>query len=111
MPRERWAAPCSAHRSDGRPCSAYSIAGGFVCVAHGGAAPQVKEAAARRLERERMIVQFERKMAREGRPLDPFFSAYIRFRFSADPATWRRHRRTRPLDGEDTANMLGDRRQ
>lgn len=40
---------CTAHRSDGQPCRAYAIHGGTVCVAHGGAAPQVKRAAAERL--------------------------------------------------------------
>jgi len=41
---------CTAHRSDGEPCRAYAIAGGRVCVYHGGKAKQVREAARRRLE-------------------------------------------------------------
>lgn len=40
---------CRAHRSDGAPCGAYAIVGATVCRAHGGAAPQVRRAAARRL--------------------------------------------------------------
>jgi hypothetical protein len=39
---------CTAHTSKGKPCRAPAIRGGFVCVKHGGAAPQVKLAAARR---------------------------------------------------------------
>jgi hypothetical protein len=107
MPRERWAVPCSARRSNGEPCAAYSITGGFVCISHGGGARQVREAAARRWGRERLISRFERKMAREGCPLDPFLSAYIRYRFSADSATWRRHRRTRPVAGVGAAILPG----
>src|SRR5690606_21776065 len=33
----------------GLPCKAYAIHGGNVCVTHGGSAPQVREAARRRL--------------------------------------------------------------
>ena len=42
---------CAAHRSDGRPCRAWAIHGGWVCAAHGGRAPQVAQAARERLER------------------------------------------------------------
>ena len=46
----RCAVRCSAHRSrDGQPCQAWAVRGGSVCVAHGGAAPQVRLAAQRRL--------------------------------------------------------------
>jgi len=41
---------CTAHRTDGAPCRAWAIRGGRVCAAHGGRAPQVREAARRRLE-------------------------------------------------------------
>lgn len=47
---ERPAQKCSAHRSDGEPCKAWAITGGNVCVYHGGKAPQVREAARKRLE-------------------------------------------------------------
>jgi len=49
MSRTPWAQPCSAHRRDGWPCGAYAIRGGGVCRMHGGAAPQVRHAAQRRL--------------------------------------------------------------
>lgn len=40
---------CSAHSSrTGDRCRAYAIIGGSVCVTHGGAAPQVREAARKR---------------------------------------------------------------
>jgi hypothetical protein len=93
MPRERWAVPCSAHRSDGEPCSAYAITGGRVCVAHGGAAPQVKAAAARRWEFEQMFRRITRTIS------DPVTLAWVRAQFPADPATFRRHRRAD--DGSD----------
>jgi hypothetical protein len=41
---------CTAHRTDGAPCKAWAIRGGRVCAAHGGRAPQVRDAARRRLE-------------------------------------------------------------
>lgn len=54
MSRLPWAKGCRATRRDGTPCGAYAIRGGTVCRMHGGAAPQVKAAAARRLFDERL---------------------------------------------------------
>lgn len=56
MSRLPWARKCSARCSDGSPCGAWAIRGGTVCKVHGGSAPQVRAAAARRL--------FELRMAR-----------------------------------------------
>lgn len=39
---------CTAHRSNGEPCNNWSIKGAEVCRNHGGSAPRVKAAAARR---------------------------------------------------------------
>lgn len=41
--------PCSATTSAGKPCRKFAIVGGTVCATHGGSAPQVKAAAARRI--------------------------------------------------------------
>src|SRR5207253_478542 len=42
---------CSATaKSTGRACQRWAIAGGTVCIKHGGAAPQVKAAAEKRLD-------------------------------------------------------------
>jgi hypothetical protein len=42
---------CSAKSSrTGEPCKKYAIVGGSVCDTHGGRAPQVREAARRRIE-------------------------------------------------------------
>lgn len=42
---------CSAKSSrTGEPCKKYAIVGGTVCDTHGGRAPQVREAARRRIE-------------------------------------------------------------
>lgn len=49
MARVRQARRCTARRSDGEPCRGWAIVGGTVCRAHGGAAPQVRAAARRRL--------------------------------------------------------------
>lgn len=41
---------CTAHSSrHGRPCRAWAMRGSTVCVAHGGRAPQVRDAADRRV--------------------------------------------------------------
>ncbi len=40
---------CTATNAEGEPCRAYAIRGSNVCYVHGGAAPQVKRAAAVRL--------------------------------------------------------------
>ena len=45
----RWAIRCQARRKTGGPCGNYAIRGGFVCVKHGGRAPQVARAARERL--------------------------------------------------------------
>lgn len=48
---------CSAHRTNGDPCKAYAVRGATVCVTHGGAAPRVREAAARRVAEEKAAVK------------------------------------------------------
>lgn len=40
---------CKAKTTAGKPCGKYAIKGGRVCQTHGGSAPQVKKAAAKRL--------------------------------------------------------------
>lgn len=58
---------CSGHNSNGAPCGAWAVRGTAVCVAHGGAAPQVKKAAARRLA----IAEAKRMVALAGVDMDP----------------------------------------
>jgi hypothetical protein len=41
---------CTAHRTNGQPCKRWAIRGATVCASHGGLAPQVRAAAARRIE-------------------------------------------------------------
>lgn len=40
---------CTARRTNGEPCKRWAIVGGTVCATHGGRAPQVKEAARKRM--------------------------------------------------------------
>lgn len=49
MAKQRQARRCSARRTDGKPCGAYAMRGADVCHAHGGAAPQVRQAAQNRV--------------------------------------------------------------
>jgi len=63
-PWNRPAQRCTAHRTDGQPCRAYSIHGGRVCAAHGGRAPRVKDAAQRRWMDAMLGREFERAMGR-----------------------------------------------
>jgi hypothetical protein len=75
MTRVRPALPCSAKRTNGKPCQAYAITGGTVCRAHGGAAPQVRAAAHRRIVRDQIIrgiLAGQAKVSRSGDPLDAF---------------------------------------
>jgi hypothetical protein len=60
MARIRPAVPCAARRSNGEPCKNYAMLGGAVCHAHGGKAPQTRQAAQRRL----IMAQAERAFAR-----------------------------------------------
>jgi hypothetical protein len=45
MARVRQARRCRARRSNGKPCRAWAITGGFVCRVHGGSARQVRREA------------------------------------------------------------------
>ena len=40
---------CRAHTSSGKPCKRWAIVGGFVCMTHGGTAPQVRRKANERI--------------------------------------------------------------
>jgi hypothetical protein len=55
---------CHARRTDGQPCGCCAIRGGFVCRAHGGAAPQVRSKANARLEAARVYREFARGVGR-----------------------------------------------
>jgi hypothetical protein len=63
-------ARCTARSSrTGKPCNKHPIAGGTVCTVHGGRAPQVKAAAAARVEAARLLKQAAFDPA--GMPRDP----------------------------------------
>lgn len=79
MARFRPAVPCSAKRTNGKPCQAYAITGGTVCWAHGGAAPQVRAAAHWRIIRDQItrgLSAGRAKARRSGDPLDGFDFRY-----------------------------------
>jgi hypothetical protein len=75
MARVRPAVRCSANRTNGQPCRGYAIVGGNVCRAHGGAAPQVRDAANRRVLHAQLaagLVAGQAKVTRSGDPLDGY---------------------------------------
>jgi hypothetical protein len=63
--RIRPAVPCHARKKSGEPCRAFAIVGGLVCRAHGGAAPQVREAARKRLILTRALAGLARYQAKD----------------------------------------------
>lgn len=77
MSRMPWARRCSAHRSNGEPCGAWAIRGGFVCRVHGGSAPQVKAAARARLFDERNRRHAERWERLSQRTRDAYTRAFL----------------------------------
>lgn len=56
----------------GKPCQAPPIKGGTVCVTHGGRAPQVKAAAARRLEEQKVRAELDRHHIQVQPGQDPY---------------------------------------
>lgn len=89
MARRRWRRWCRARRGDGAPCRAYAITGGTVCVAHGGAAPRVRQAAAVRLAEESIQRSLDRARERLARERAAWFAARVRWAakvLDADPA-------------------------
>jgi hypothetical protein len=56
--RKRQARRCEARRSDGQPCGAFAITGGWVCAAHGGSARRVRHAARARQVRDTLNLAF-----------------------------------------------------
>lgn len=54
---------CTARKSNGDPCGRWAIAGGTVCPSHGGFAPQVRAAAARRLRAEQLDADLDALLA------------------------------------------------
>ena len=59
---------CTARNQAGRRCGRASIPGGHVCRMHGGAAPQVRAAAERRLQVEQAWKAVARLTAERRRP-------------------------------------------
>ncbi len=66
---------CRARTKRG-PCQAFPVRGATVCVAHGGRAPQVKAAAARRVAEAEVTAAAER-YARTAGPVDDPLSALL----------------------------------
>lgn len=61
---------CKAVKRNGEKCRAWAVRGAVVCVAHGGAAPQVRRAAAVRVSAAEARAEMERAAARYQRDLE-----------------------------------------
>lgn len=83
----RWGVRCTAHRTNGQPCRAWAIRGGYVCRSHGGSVGHVRAKAAWRWELVRVRRATELRL---GRPLTPAELAYL----AGDEAGWRREVRS-----------------
>lgn len=57
---------CTGTARSGNPCTRWAIKGGTVCPNHGGGAPQVKEAALRRVAAQVIAAKASREIAHEG---------------------------------------------
>lgn len=79
---------CRAHKGDGSPCGQIAAKGATVCRYHGGRAPQVQAAAARRLEEQRA----EEAVRTLGLPLDisPTEALLEEVRWTAGHVQWLR---------------------
>lgn len=64
VPRQLWNVPCTAHRTNGEPCSAWAMRGQYTCWAHGGASPQARAWAGPRLWRDQFWVRAAQNISR-----------------------------------------------
>lgn len=69
MARVRQARRCRARRTNGQPCRAWAINGGYVCRAHGGATRAAKRAAEWRLVRASVWREYRAEQERLAREL------------------------------------------
>lgn len=78
MTRARMSPRCEAHRKDGQRCRAPAIPGGWVCLRHGGSAPQVRLRAGRVVRQERVYAAWQEVEERE-RGTERWYQAWDRF--------------------------------
>lgn len=81
---------CTARKSNGEPCKNWAVKGATVCRNHGGSAPQVRAAAARRREQEAA----QKAVATLGLPVDisPTEALLEEVRWTAGHVQWLRGR-------------------
>lgn len=82
-PRSR----CTAKTKRG-PCKAWPVQGATVCVTHGGAAPQVKRAAGKRLA----VAEWTKSFGAPAEDADPSQTVLDEIRWSAGHVAWLRER-------------------
>lgn len=78
---------CTAKTKRG-PCKAWPVQGATVCVTHGGAAPQVKRAAGKRLA----VAEWARSFGAPAEDADPSQTVLDEIRWSAGHVAWLRER-------------------
>ncbi len=83
---------CHAHTTAGRPCRRPPVRGATVCPSHGGAAPQVRTAAARRRERGRAAAEWSRAYGAFVVDVDPAGAVLDQISWTAGHVAWLRER-------------------
>lgn len=86
---------CAGHRNDGQPCGLIPRRGATVCKRHGGAAPQVRAAADRRVAQQ----EAQKIVATLGKPIntDPVEALHNLIHWSAGHVEWYRQQLARYL--------------
>ena len=94
---------CAGHRkTDGKPCARLPHPGSTVCVKHGGGAPQVRRAAAARLDKANALK--EAAMFVQSRDIDPITALLETVQFTAGEVDYWRAK-VADLDEDDVAGM------
>lgn len=79
---------CSAHRSDGAPCKKPPMRGQSVCYKHGGASPQARSAAGRRIA----AAEWGKSFGAPAESGDPAETVLDEIRWAAGHVAWLRAR-------------------
>lgn len=95
---------CRGHKAGGEPCGNYPLNGAVVCRYHGGSAPQVREAAARRVAAAEAVAEL-RMLGTPVQDADPALLVLSEIAHSAGYVQWLRER---VMELDPAAPIRGD---